>query len=84
MHGKPFVLFGVNSDETQERLREVINREQMPWRSWWEGPNRPIAVQWRVKTWPTLVVIDRDGVIRFRGNSRRALEKTVKGLLDGE
>ena len=63
--GKPFVILGVNSDP-KERLKQVIKKEQITWRSWWDGGDTsgPIASKWKVNGWPTLYLVDHKGVIR--------------------
>ena len=63
--GKPFVILGVNSDP-KERLKQVLKKEQITWRSWWDGGNTsgPIANTWKVNGWPTLYLVDHKGVIR--------------------
>ena len=63
--GKPFVILGVNSDP-KERLKQVIKKEQITWRSWWDGGDTsgPIANKWKVNGWPTLYLVDHKGVIR--------------------
>lgn len=65
LEGKPFVLLGVNSDP-KNRLRQVVKKESMTWRSWWDGGNTsgPIATSWAVSGWPTLYLIDHKGIIR--------------------
>ena len=64
LEGKPFVILGVNSDPKQ-KLREVVKKESMMWRSWWDGGDTsgPIATKWNVSGWPTLYLIDHKGVI---------------------
>jgi hypothetical protein len=65
LEGKPFVILGVNSDPKQ-KLRDVVKKESMTWRSWWDGGDTsgPIATKWNVSGWPTLYLIDHKGVIR--------------------
>ena len=65
LNGKPFVLLGVNSDP-KERLGTVAQRENMTWRSWWDGGNTsgPIATGWGIEGWPTLYLIDHKGILR--------------------
>ena len=67
MAGKPFVILGVNSDP-KEKLKEVLKKENMTWRSWWDGGNTsgPIASKWNIRGWPTLYLIDHKGVIRHK------------------
>ena len=80
--GKPFALIGVNSDE-KTKLKQVLKKENMTWRSWWDGGNTsgPIASQWNVHGWPTIYVLDHKGVIRFKGPREEALDKAVDELL---
>ena len=66
LEGQPFALIGVNSDRNRDALKEVLQKEQITWRSFWNdgGPNGPIARDWKVQGWPTLYLIDHKGVIR--------------------
>jgi hypothetical protein len=82
MENKPFALLGVNSDP-KEKLKEVIRREKMTWRSWWDGGDTsgPIATAWRVEGWPTIYVLDHKGVIRFIDVGGEELDKAVEQLL---
>jgi hypothetical protein len=82
LEGKPFALIGVNSDE-KSKLRQVLKKENMTWRSWWDGGSTsgPIASKWNVMGWPTIYVIDHKGVIRFKGPRGEALDKAVDQLL---
>jgi hypothetical protein len=66
MAGRPFVLLGVNTDEDRQVIKSVIAKQQLTWRSWWDGGSTdgPIATRWQVSNWPTLYVIDHKGVIR--------------------
>ncbi|GAC1447716.1 MAG: hypothetical protein NVSMB9_30210 [Isosphaeraceae bacterium] len=68
MQGKPFVLLGVNSDPDKDKLKDRMKEEKMTWRSWWDGgdTNGPIANQFNVQGWPTLYVLDHQGVIRHK------------------
>jgi peroxiredoxin len=65
---KPFVLLGVNSDKDRAKLKEVLQKEKITWRSFWDGGSSdgPIANAWNVYTWPTIYVLDHKGVVRFR------------------
>lgn len=65
--GRPFVLIGVNGDQEKEKATKAVDQYNIPWRSFWngkEGPGGPIATAWNVRGWPTLYVIDHQGVIR--------------------
>ena len=82
LEGKPFELIGINSDP-KPRLKEVLAKEKMTWRSWWDGGNTsgPISTQWNVFGWPKIYVLDHKGVIRFKGPREEALDHAVDQLL---
>jgi hypothetical protein len=63
--GKPFAIVGVNSDSNREQLQKTIARENLTWRSFWDGGSTqgPIASRWNVTGWPTVYLIDHEGII---------------------
>jgi hypothetical protein len=87
MEGKPFALLGVNSDRDLKALRTVLEEEQITWRSFWNGPKGtggPISEEWNVQGWPTLYVIDHQGVIRHKwlgSPSEKVLDESIEKLV---
>jgi hypothetical protein len=83
LEGKPFALLGINSDSEREKLKEVLKKESITWRSWWDGGNTsgPIASKWNVTGWPTIYVLDAKGVIRYRSLRDKKLDEAVDTLL---
>jgi len=81
--GKPFALLGINSDANKEQLKEVMLKEEITWRSWFDGGNTsgPIATAWNVSGWPTTYVLDQKGVIRYKDVRERAMDDAVDALL---
>lgn len=67
--GRPFVLLGVNGDPEREHALNCAARHRLPFRSFWYagGPGNPIVRQYGVQFWPTVIVIDGRGVIRYGG-----------------
>jgi peroxiredoxin len=63
--GKPFVLLGVNTDDTREKLQKAQEKYHLNWRSWWDGGDGQISAQWKVDGLPTLFLIDHKGMIRW-------------------
>lgn len=64
---KPFALIGVNSDPDREKLKEVMKEKEITWRSFWDQNTRgEISTAWNVRGWPTMYVIDHEGVIRHK------------------
>jgi thiol-disulfide isomerase/thioredoxin len=82
---RPFVLVGVNSDEDQELASRVITDKRITWPNWWLGKNRQIGRDYPVQRYPTTLVLDRDGVNRFRSFGPvddRSLSRAASTLLD--
>jgi len=85
MKGKPFALIGVNSDRDLATARKAVEDNKLNWRSFWngpQGPGGPIAREWKVKGWPTLVVIDEKFKIRYVGHNGSEAIKLSKDLTE--
>ena len=83
----PFALIGVNSDSDLSKLKPRLAEENITWRSFWNGPkgtDGPISAKWNVNGWPTIYVIDKAGVIRFKNVRGEAMDKAVDELLAEE
>jgi len=82
--GRPFSIVGINGDadtrfgpkgeqiDDRPRLKEVLKKEQITWRSFKDylpKEKRQISHRWNVVEWPTVLLLDHEGVIRhlFRG-----------------
>jgi len=86
LEGKPFALLGVNSDDNRDALKDTMKEQRITWRSFWNGggTDGPISKEWRVRAWPTLVLIDAKGVIRQRWEgspSTQVLDLAIEELL---
>jgi peroxiredoxin len=80
---KPFVLIGINSDADRTELKKAMEKENITWRSWWDGgsTNGPIAKKWNVHSWPTIYVLDDKGIIRFKNVRGESMDKAVDELM---
>ena len=83
---KPFAIVGVNSDDKLEVAKKGKLDSRLPYRTWWDGhaeknTEGPIAKAWGVTGWPTMYVLDKNGVIRFAGLRHEDLLKAVAQLL---
>ncbi len=82
--GEPFALIGVNSDKDLDALQDVLKKENITWRSFWNGPlgsHGPISTRWNVSGWPTIYILDHEGRIRFKGPRGEAMDEAVDQLL---
>ncbi len=78
---KPFALLGVNGDEP-DRAKSVIEAGTVTWRSWLDGAGGPIADLYKIEVWPTVLVLDATGRIRFSGLRGADLEVAIESLLN--
>jgi S1-C subfamily serine protease/thiol-disulfide isomerase/thioredoxin len=77
---QPFVLLGVNGDEPA-RFERLISKKNVTWRNWPDGPNGPITQAWHVTSFPTLYVLDHEGVIRYKDVRGDDLVAAIKELM---
>jgi peroxiredoxin len=66
----PVVVLGVDSSTNLDAALRAKRDNGLTYRSWWDGDgvrnnHGPIATTWNVVGWPTVYVIDAQGVIRF-------------------
>jgi hypothetical protein len=86
--GKPFALVGVNSDKDKKELHEAMEKENITWRSFWngaEGTGGPISTEWNVHGWPTLYILDHKGVIRHKylgSPGDKVLDEAIEKLVE--
>src|SRR5262245_8315779 len=81
---RPFVLLGVNADNSPKELRRLQEEKKINWRSWWDGRPGPIAATFRIQGFPTLYLIDPEGIIRQMALGRPGdsdLENAIKLLI---
>ena len=83
LEGQPFALLGINSDRDREALKKVMKKQGITWRSFWDGGSTrgPIASAWNVKGWPTIYVLDHEGVIRYKNVRGERMDEAVDKLL---
>jgi len=81
---QPFTLLGINSDESRSALKKILAEQNIAWPNLYDGrPGQgPLAKKWNVYSWPTVYVIDHEGVIRHTGLRDQALEEAVTKLLE--
>ncbi|MDP7063172.1 MAG: thioredoxin-like domain-containing protein [Planctomycetota bacterium] len=83
MEGRPFALVGVNSDDSVETAQEAVKKNELNWRSFQnERKDMPaISDDWKVSGWPTIVVMDENGIIKYRGHDGHAATEMAAKLV---
>ena len=60
-----FMLIGVSSDSEEEPWKAFTAKEKMIWPQYWDRDRR-VQRAFNVRAFPTYIVIDHEGIIRFR------------------
>ncbi|MHB1556670.1 MAG: redoxin domain-containing protein [Isosphaeraceae bacterium] len=78
-----FTIVSVDTDDNIETLRQSIASKQITWRCWWDGGvDGPITTRWGIVGFPTIFVLDRRGLIRYKDVRGADLDRAVASLLD--
>lgn len=80
MKGKPFALVGISADESRNDLRNFLADDPLPWVNI-SDPDHNISSYWRVKGYPTFVLIGADGKILEQwvgGGQSKAIDRAVE------
>ena len=79
---KPFQLVSISFDEKLETLTDFLAKEKMPWMHWWNGNEGKLMDTLNIQHYPTIFILDPNGVIRYKEIRGEELEKAVNKLLD--
>jgi hypothetical protein len=78
---KPFVLLGVNLDSSRTILKSCEEKNQITWRSFFDGRDGPISKEHNIKGLPTIYVLDARAIIRYKNVRGEAMDRAVDQLL---
>ncbi len=82
----PFAVLGVNTDEDRQRFLEQCKARNIAWRNAFTGgKDNAISRKYRVRGYPTVLVIDHQGVVRKRylgAAPQREVEREIEELLE--
>jgi len=82
--GKKFALIGINSDSDPAIPQRLSEEGVVNWRSFWngpEGPPGPIATAFKVRGWPTIILVDAKGVVRYMNKRGDELDEAIAELM---
>ncbi len=66
---RPFALVGINCFDDEKTFRDGVKEYGVTWISAFQGQkSAPIAEMYQVEGYPTMLLIDHTGKIRFRGH----------------
>ena len=80
---QPFALLGVNCDGDKQTAIKAMASEHITWPNWHDGEpgEGPIIKRYHIQGYPTVIVLDAQGIIRQRSILGESLDKTVDQLL---
>ena len=79
----PFAIVGVNSDKDLAEINRICKEKDLNWPSFFDGggTDGPISTKWGVRGWPTVYVLDHEGVIRSTRGRGEALDRILEELI---
>ena len=86
--GKPFQLVGISSDNDEDVWKTFIAAQRMDWSEYIDLSDE-VQQAFKIESFPTYIVLDKDGVIRFRQSglgptTQMELEDTINKYLKRE
>jgi hypothetical protein len=83
MEGRPFALLGINCDQELQTVQQASTRYNVTWPNWWNGGvHGSYTERYGVDRFPTALVLDANGMVRFRGSPQDPrMEETVEKLV---
>lgn len=85
--GKPVAILGINNDQNVDDARLIVDKFQLNYPTLKNGEGRSgISAKYKINGWPTLVVIDKKGVVRhihfgYSATLRKEIGDKVRELL---
>lgn len=81
----PFELIGINEGDSKESFTQGVREHGVNWLVAYQGMGQrsgPITELYRVQAFPTIYVLDADGVIRAMNARGAGLDRIVAELLE--
>jgi thiol-disulfide isomerase/thioredoxin len=81
--GKPFVFISVSADKTADILRDFVRANDMNWPHVFDGQDGPLQQLYQIEYFPSIFVLDGEGIVRYKDVRESDLDKAVDTLLAG-
>jgi thiol-disulfide isomerase/thioredoxin len=78
---EPFALLSVSCDTDQELLTKFLETTPMPWDHWWVSAESDFKKNLCINKFPSVFVLDHEGVIRYKDIKDQELETAIESLL---
>ena len=80
-----FQVIGINTDRDPDDYAKKAKDSEVTWRNAWCGsPGGGLPAVFGIQAFPTLILVDKDGVARWQGNfmGEEGFAATLERLLD--
>jgi thiol-disulfide isomerase/thioredoxin len=82
MKDEPFAMLSVYADPDVASLRKKIEDREITWRCWCDGGvDGPIGERWNVMSYPTIILLDSAGMIRYKFSGGGGMEAAIDSLV---
>jgi thiol-disulfide isomerase/thioredoxin len=81
MKDKPFVLVSISADASKETVKRFHEKTPMPWTHWYIGATSEVIDTWNIEGFPTILVLDHKGIIRYKDVRDKRMDDAVETLL---
>lgn len=79
-HPNSLSIVGIMADESRQDAIDAIESGKMTWNVYWDGNPGTIARKWSVHGFPTIYVVDRQGLIAAKNLRGKALRSKIDQL----
>ena len=87
LKNEPFQLISISLDEEVSTVTKFQQKTKMPWVNWHNGKTGGVIDDWGITQYPTVLILDREGIIRHRSNGAMKdveLDAIVNHLLNSD
>jgi thiol-disulfide isomerase/thioredoxin len=81
LSGQPFAFIGISADEKRDVLHGFVSKSDITWPQIHDGPGGPLQQKYGIEYYPSIFVLDGNGMIRYRDVRGKDLDKAVDTLL---
>ena len=74
----PFALIGVNSRDSVKAYKEGLEKHEVTWLSIYQGEADALSSMYRVRGYPTMVLVDHEGKIVSRDARGSRLDELIE------
>ncbi|MEE9272383.1 MAG: TlpA disulfide reductase family protein [Robiginitomaculum sp.] len=78
---RPFEILGISADNAIADVTEFLEDENLPWDLWYSGKEKGVVKQWNINGFPTVFLVNHNGVIVSKNPSDEQLEAMLTGLV---